>query len=117
MACIVKVSVGVSQISANSSSCMAAAPAPEARPAGTRPASRTRPLAAPVEVRLVTQPEGAVVFEGETILGNTPLTVSVSPDAAKDLVFWLPGHATHPVRVDGSRDRLEVALKPESEAP
>ena len=95
----------------------AAAPAPEARPAGTRPASRTRPLAAPVEVRLVTQPEGAVVFEGETILGNTPLTVSVSPDAAKDLVFWLPGHATHPVRVDGSRDRLEVALKPESEAP
>lgn len=66
----------------------------------------------PPVLRLIqSQPQSAEVHEGETLLGTTPLNVSVPPGEQRTLVLSHPGHESEEITIDAAEDgRVDVEL-------
>ncbi|MCA9539746.1 MAG: hypothetical protein KC620_12705, partial [Myxococcales bacterium] len=72
------------------------------RPARPEPPKPPAPAALekPIDVRLVSTPPGAIVFEGGKPLGPTPFDLKVKTAEPRSFVLKLDGHADLPYRLD-----------------
>lgn len=69
------------------------------------------------QLALASEPPGAVVYEGSTRLGETPLNVP-EPGFASRFLLRLPGYLDQALYLGGgAKDRLQVTLAPDSVDP
>ena len=80
---------------------------PEVPERGSAPAPATESRM----VRLTSEPEGAQVFRGDTLLGVTPLEVAVAPEEIVAVRLSKPGYAGHTTDLSADDEQRVVKLE------
>jgi serine/threonine-protein kinase len=80
---------------------------------GVAPAAATAPVARAHTLLVDSTPQGAVVREGDVVLGTTPMTLELQPDAApRRLIIAAEGYAPHTFFPTVDDARIMVPLAP-----
>ncbi|MEN9800073.1 MAG: hypothetical protein RL653_3770 [Pseudomonadota bacterium] len=88
-------------------------PAPEKIPVAAPAAVEPPAAPGPVKVRLTSVPAGAEIFEGESLLGTTPVDLKLERERPHALVFRKDGYVEQRRQLDLARaasDTLDVAV-------